>query len=250
MTLPELNLPSVSLPEVVGGWSLQERVDRKYLLPLAAVIDLLHRPAASYAVLEIDGRRCFGYRTVYFDTPDLNTYRDHAQGVRRRFKVRIRRYTDSDLTRLEVKSKGVRSRTVKYALDGTDRLDEPAREFVRQCLDTSYGPAFQPDIVGLLDGGLTMSYRRTTLVSGAGERVTIDTDLKMRNDHVRTLLLPGFALMEVKTTQTSSQTDRALLRAGHRPVSFSKYVAGVELTTGQARRHHPRLLREHFRMAA
>ena len=250
MTLPELHLPSVSLPEVIGGWSLQERVDRKYLLPLTAVTNLLHRPAASYAVLEIDGRRGFGYRTVYFDTPDLSTYRDHAQGVRRRFKVRIRRYTDSNLTRLEVKSKGIRSRTVKYALDGTDRLDGPAREFVRRCLDTSYGTSFRPDIVGLLDGGLTMSYHRTTLVSSAGERVTIDTDLKMRNDQVRTLLLPGFALMEVKTAQSSSNTDRALLHAGYRPVSFSKYVAGVELTTGHARRHHPRLLRQHFVMDA
>lgn len=250
MTLPELRLPGVSLPEVVDGWALQDRVDRKYLLPVGAVTDLLHRPRAPYAVLEIDGRRDFGYRTQYFDTPDLSTYRDHAQGVRRRFKVRIRRYLDSDLIRLEVKSKGVRSRTVKHALDGARSLDGPAREFVRRSLDASYGPEFRPDVVEHLQGGLAMTYSRTTLVSRAGERVTVDTDLRMRHGKVQTLLLPGLALVEVKTAGSSSDTDRALVRNGYRPVSFSKYVAGVELTSGRARRHDPRLLRDHFRVAA
>lgn len=246
MTLPELALPAVSLPEVLGGWALQNREDRKYLLPIEVIFSLMGGRQADYSVLEIGGRRSFGYHTHYFDTPDLLTYRDHAQGVRRRFKVRIRRYLDSDLTRLEVKSKGVRSRTVKHALDGADRLDAAAQQFLRQSLDSAYGPDYRPEVVPTLRPGLAMSYQRTTLISTAGERVTVDTDLRIYHADLQAELHPDLALLEVKSAGSRSDTDRDLVMIGHRPLSFSKYVAGVELTTGRPRRHRPGLLRTRF----
>jgi hypothetical protein len=183
---------------------------------------------------------------VYYDTPDLLTYRDHAQGVRRRFKVRVRRYLDSDLRRMEVKSKGNRSRTVKYGLDGADRLDKPAAAFVRGSLDHAYGRDYRPDVVAGLRPGLSMIYERTTLVSRLGERVTIDTDLSLRQGPTRVDLLPGLALVEVKSRGSRSATDHDIVGTGYRPISFSKYVAGIELTSGRVRRHRPGLLRASF----
>jgi hypothetical protein len=246
MTVPVTRLPSLSLAEVVEGWSLQDREDRKYLIPAGVIAEVLAARHSDYSVLEIDGRRDFGYWTLYYDTPDLLTYRDHAQGVRRRFKVRVRRYLDSDLRRMEVKSKGSRSRTVKYGLDGADRLDKRAAAFVRASLDRAYGPDYRPDVVAGLRPGLSMTYERTTLVSRLGERVTIDTDLSMRRGRTRIDLLAGLALVEVKSSGSRSTTDRDIVGTGYRPISFSKYVAGIELTSGRIRRHRPGLLRASF----
>ena len=64
-------------------------------------------------MLEIDGRRSFGYESVYFDTPQLSTYRAHLQRRRQRFKARTRTYTDSGLCMFEVKLTGARGETVK-----------------------------------------------------------------------------------------------------------------------------------------
>jgi hypothetical protein len=234
------------LAEVVEGWTLQDREDRKYLLPTGVVAAILSARQSDYSVLEIAGRRDFGYRTLYYDTADLLTYRDHAQGVRRRFKVRVRRYVDSDLCRIEVKSKGKCSRTVKYGLDGVDRLDSRGAAFVRDSLDRAYGPDYRPDVVAGLRPGLSMAYERTTLVSRVGERVTIDTDLSLRRGRGSAHLLGGLALVEVKSHGSRSATDSGIIRAGYRPITFSKYVAGIELTSGRIRHHRPGLLRAGF----
>ena len=240
-------LQPLTLAEVVEGWSLQDRVDRKYLVPTERLSELIAGRRADYGVLQIDQRCSFGYETVYFDTPDMLTYRQHAQGVRRRFKVRVRRYQESDLLRLEIKTQGVRSRTVKYALEGANDVQGPAATFVRQSLDDSYGSSYLNDVVSTLVPGLVMTYRRTTLVSlRGGERVTVDTGLSIDHRGAQALLLPGLALVEVKSADSRSGTDRALLRARFRHLSFSKYVAGIELTNGRARRHPPGLLRAAF----
>ena len=67
-------------------------------------------------MLDIDGRRVFGYESTYFDTPDCEQYRAHRQGRRRRYKVRSRSYVDTGLSMFEVKTKGLRGATVKHRM--------------------------------------------------------------------------------------------------------------------------------------
>jgi hypothetical protein len=78
-------LPAVSLAEVMGRAALQARVDRRYLVPVDRFAELVDRLPGSWAALEIERRRGFAYESVYFDTPDLLTYRQHLQGRRRRY---------------------------------------------------------------------------------------------------------------------------------------------------------------------
>lgn len=70
-----------SLAEVTERAELQTRIDRKYLVPVDAVADLVSG-LGRFAVLEIDGLRGFRYESVYFDTPDLLTYRAHLHDAR------------------------------------------------------------------------------------------------------------------------------------------------------------------------
>jgi VTC domain len=124
-------LPSITLADVVEQAALQERVDCKYMVPVDRIAELIARLPRGYAVLEIDRRRGFAYQSVYFDTPDLLTYRQHLQGRRRRYKVRTRVYLDSADCLFEVKLKGPRDQTIKaqlpYPLADRARITATAR---------------------------------------------------------------------------------------------------------------------------
>ena len=100
--------------------ALQARIDHTYLVPLERFAELAARLPDTYAVLEIEQLRGLAYESVYFDTPDLLTYRQHLQGRRRRYKVRTRAYLDSG---------GVRPARTPAGREGDHRLpaDHPGR---------------------------------------------------------------------------------------------------------------------------
>ena len=105
-------MPTVSLARANEVAALQTRRDRKYLVPP----ELLHAVVAGLpdvGALEINGRLVHRYRSLYFDTEQLDLYRLAATGRRRRYKVRRREYVDDQLCMLEVKTKDSRGRTVK-----------------------------------------------------------------------------------------------------------------------------------------
>ncbi|MBB2940710.1 hypothetical protein FB565_000414 [Actinoplanes lutulentus] len=216
-------LAAIDLAELTEKAALQTRVDRKYLLPATAAVAILDGLDPCTRVLEIDGLRTFRYRSVYFDTPDLVSFRLTAQRRRRRFKIRTRTYLDSSLCWLEVKTEGYRGGTVKdrlpYAAGDHDTVD-PGRWFVDEILGHSAALSFAPTLV--------THYRRTTLYQPAGNsRATVDVDLTWTDADGRVLSLPDVAVIETKTGAAASPVDRLLWARGHRPVSISKYATGL-----------------------
>ena len=210
----------VGLEQLDAGAALRDRVDVKYVVPLAAFAALAERLTATHAALEIDGRRAFGYRSTYFDTPELDAYRAHIQGRRRRYKCRSREYCDSGAFAFEVKLKGLRGRTVKHRMphDGHE-LSEPAMAFLCERLGRRPGG---------LAPTLTVAYTRVTLVA-PGERLTCDFDLSFNDSERR--LDPGMAIVESKSERGNAAADRVLRELGHRPRPLcSKYCLGVALT--------------------
>ncbi|MDN5795689.1 MAG: polyphosphate polymerase domain-containing protein [Intrasporangium sp.] len=237
------DLEPITLAELAEGSDLQTRVDQKYLVPLSVLDVLVETLGPDLRVLEIDGRRVFGYESIYFDTPDLRLFRDHAQGRRIRHKVRTRLYADSGLTMLEVKAKGGRGETVKHRLDWQRedllRIHSGGREFVGSHL------AGRPQVEDLRPV-LRSRYRRMTLVHAAGGlRITCDADLEFEGPGDGTVVIPpGRVLLETKSEAGRSAADRLLRSCGQRDVLVSKYCAGVALTTGvRANRWHRTLRR-------
>lgn len=239
-------LPDVGLEQVLAAAELQTRVDRKYLVPAADFERLGAALTGSFSVLQIGGRRRFGYESVYFDTPDLALYRQHLQGRRRRYKVRTRTYLDSDDTMFEVKLKGLRGATVKermpYATANRHRLTGQAQGFLDSLLHREYAvsaPALAPS--------LSTTYARTTLVDlAAGARLTCDVDL-VCHGHTSVAVPQGHVLVESKADGSGGLADRALQRLGLRPVSVSKYCVGVALLHAEVPANPwNRLLRRHF----
>jgi VTC domain len=211
----------VGLDQLDAGAALRDRVDRKYVVPLAAFAALADRLRATHRALEIDGRRAFAYRSTYFDTPELDAYRAHMQARRNRFKCRSREYCDSGAFAFEVKLKGLRGRTVKHRMPHHGHeLTEAALAFLRERLGRLPERALRP--------ALAVAYTRVTLAA-PGERLTCDFGLTFNDSDGR--LHPGMAIVESKSERGNAAADRALRRLGHRPQPLcSKYCLGVALT--------------------
>jgi hypothetical protein len=216
----------VTLEYVLATAELQTRVDRKYVVPLDVCTIALDRMGDQLSVLQIGDLRLFRYESVYFDTPELAAYRQHAHGRRRRVKIRTRAYLDSGECLLEFKSVGARGETIKerypYPLAWRHHLDAEAHALALERLGHTMSTP-------TLRRVLTTTYHRSTLVDPArGNRVTCDVNLQFEN-HAgqRYGPLEGVVVLESKTVGSDSPIDYALRRLGSRPVSLSKYCVGM-----------------------
>ncbi len=59
---------------------LMDRTDSKFVLPIGRLSVLLAGTSTDYRVLEIAGKRLMTYKTLYYDTPDLQLYHRHHAG--------------------------------------------------------------------------------------------------------------------------------------------------------------------------
>jgi hypothetical protein len=242
--------PGIDLAQVDRVAALHDRVDVKYVVSVAGFETVAAALLDTHAVLESGGRRAFGYRTTYFDTAELETYRAHLQQRRRRYKIRSREYVDSGLCAFEVKLKGSRGRTVKHRMDYDpslrDELSPPALAFLLECVERAYGR--RPD--SELRPALAVAYTRVTLVAPAlGERLTCDFDVVFTApDGTSGRLNDGTVILESKSIRGGAVAERVLREIGARPEPVcSKYCLGIGFTHADVKRNRllP-LLRRHF----
>lgn len=236
----------IALADVVEEAALMKRVDKKFLLSRDQLAEFLNRIGPEFRAMEIAGRRVFGYSSTYFDTEDLDQFRAHRQGRRRRFKVRTRTYLDSGLCMFEAKLKGPRGETdkhrIKHPLDLRKQLTADADIFLAELLDEHYGMAV-PDLVPVM----TTDYQRGTLVNPhSSERITLDVSLVCM-DAARTEYGPDMVILETKSADGRGAADQLLAAMGIRELSISKYCVGIAMLHPYlpANKWH-RVLRQHF----
>jgi hypothetical protein len=218
----------IALDELLALAELQTRVDRKYFVPAPVFRTLITELAGELQVLEIDGRRTFGYESVYFDTPQLTAYRAHLQRRRQRFKARTRTYTDTGLTMFEVKLAGARGETIKQRLPYPSEHRAELTEEALAHLGRALCEAYQQDVPAGMQPTLVTTYRRTTFVTRTGEaRLTCDVDLVCHDARHEVRDTGTHVLVESKSAGSGSAPDRILRELGVRPASVSKYAVGV-----------------------
>ena len=223
---------AVSLQEVEDRAALQMRVDRKYIVDYETLERLFSELGDDFRALEIDGERLQQYDSVYFDTPERTSYKDHLQGRRKRFKCRTRLYGKSACF-FDLKLKGRRGETVKSRLPLSasqhGSLTSQASAFLKRGLLQEYGCAAPAGLVPTLQ----TSFQRLTLIhSHKPERMTLDFGVTFSEagSGERYRMRPGHVLIETKSGSQLGTVDRLLLALGARPLTgCSKYSLGVAL---------------------
>jgi hypothetical protein len=214
----------ISLDEMESV-ALLNRTDTKFVLSLDQLTTALQKLSDQYRVLAISHRRLHAYHNLYFDTPNFELFNQHHRGQRDRFKVRCRKYVDSDLNFFEIKRKNNCNRTIKSRLktaDFIEVLDGTPNDFLSQ---------HYPLSPQALSPVLWNDFHRITLVSNlAVERLTIDINLGF-SDGWNQIGLPGVAVAEVKQDGFSIHSDfMAQMRAfAITPQRFSKYCLGISI---------------------
>lgn len=213
---------AIQLSEM-GDVALLCRIDTKYLLSEVQLLQALECLTGTYRILEISGRRSHRYQTLYFDTPDLELYRQHHNGWRDRYKVRERTYLDSGISFWEVKHKIGDHVTLKSRMRTRELSTQIAHE-AESFLRTHY-----PYRVDELEAKLSNTFQRITLVStNSAERLTVDVGVRLVWNGAQTSL-DGIAIAEVK--QDGYSTDSAFIRQmraqGVHPTRLSKYCIGI-----------------------
>jgi hypothetical protein len=204
--------------------ALLDRTDTKYILRTSQLQSALVHITGRYRVLETADTRLNNYQTLYFDTRDFALYRQHHNGLRSRYKVRVRQYVDSDLAFWEVKRKTNRERTIKARLQVPELAPTINDKQIDAFVDTN-----APLDAQQLEPKLWNRFVRITLVSKyCPERLTLDLNLEFAWGDAY-VSLPGIAIAEVKQERLSQHSDfvQQMRRLGIRPARFSKYCAGV-----------------------
>jgi hypothetical protein len=218
----------ISLDELMALAELQTRVDRKYFVPAGLFRQLIGELTHELQVLDIGGRRTFGYKSVYFDTPHLTTYRAHLQRRRQRFKARTRTYTDTGLCMFEIKLTGARGQTVKQRVPHPVEFNAELTAAAMTHLHTTLGRAYQQGLPPGMRPTLATTYQRTSFVARTGDyRLTCDVGLVCLNARHEVRDTGTHVLVESKSSGPGSAPDRILRELGVRPASVSKYCVGV-----------------------
>jgi hypothetical protein len=216
------SLPALNLNEL-DSVSLLNRVDKKFTLPITQLFELEECLKNNYRILEIDSVRAFRYENNYFDTPDLNFYKEHHSGYANRVKVRCRKYVESGLTFFEIKKKEKINRTNKYREQTSDMIFSLGESQKNKLSD--FTRKNTQDIALILKNNFT---RITFVDSNFSERVTIDTTIVFIDDN-QEIKLNNVAVLEIKQSKTSQSSPllQFLKQKGIREKSFSKYIFGI-----------------------
>ena len=109
LKLSEFN--SISLKDL-DKVQLLNRKDTKFVFSQNKLLQLLDRLKPFYRILEIEGKRIFVYDNTYFDTDEFFFYTQHHNECRKRFKVRYRKYCETNEQYFEIKVKDNKNRTI------------------------------------------------------------------------------------------------------------------------------------------
>ena len=204
--------------------SFLERTDTKYILTTDKLIKLLDKLKGKYFVLEINEKRNFSYKTIYFDTPELSMYIDDARGKLNRFKVRQRQYIDTGDTYIEVKFKNNSGKTFKWRETNT-LFNHTQSAVIKESL---------PEHLSNLKPVLENMFNRITLVDiDHTQRVTIDFDITYRTVDNKNMeaQLTNLLVIEVKSNNLTSNSgiNKALNDLRIKRTGFSKYCTGIAL---------------------
>lgn len=201
---------------------LMDRTDTKFVFSETELNNILEELKADYKILDINGNRISKYESLYFDTPKFDLYHKHQSGKLNRYKVRYRKYVESNLNYFEVKFKNNKGRTIKDRVKQTT-IDNTIQSKAQDLLNEKT-PLTSQD----LEAKIWVNYSRITLVNkNSPERVTLDLNLHFKNVN-QIKQIQNLIIAEVKQDKASKSPFIKLMKKNHiRVGSISKYCFGI-----------------------
>ena len=199
---------------------LMNRMDTKFAFRFSDLNTLLPLLTLNYRVLTIEGTNTPHYESLYFDDERFSFFRDHHNGKGDRFKVRIRKYVESNLFFLEIKHK-IKGRTDKKRIV-TDQFNEVLPEsdlaFVHKELQANKN----------LVPTMWNSFQRITFVSKTeNERLTLDFNILFEKDGVKKSFKQlVIAELKQEDLNRNSVFYQLMKEQRIRPYRLSKYCLG------------------------
>lgn len=211
----------ISLKEM-DSVKLLDRIDTKFVFHAELLPKILEEASVYYRMLEVKGTRMSQYETLYFDTDSLLLYQKHHNKHTNRFKIRFRKYVESNLSFFEIKFKNNKGRTIKERIkqrDITSAIENDAAEFLINKTQMEASD-FLPQ--------LWVNYHRITLVNrDSFERLTIDLGLTFICDGKSTCY-NNLVIAEVKQEKANDSPFLGIMKEHKiRQGSISKYCFGV-----------------------
>ncbi len=214
--------------EEINQLSLMKRVDTKFMISAKQLPELLTLLPPEYKILEIGGERLLSYRTSYYDTSDFTFFYEHLRGRKKRLKIRIREYLDTNVNFIEIKkkdNKGVTNKQRQLTDSIGHLLDDNQVEYLTDALQQELK----------LELKIENKFKRVTLVNfETQQRVTIDTHLSFEGNS-QSLDFPQLCIIEIKESRVNRNSPifKQLKALRQYPMRISKYCLGVsKLYTG------------------
>ncbi|HSH64538.1 MAG TPA: polyphosphate polymerase domain-containing protein [Bacteroidia bacterium] len=216
-----LNFDPISLQQM-DGVALMNRTDVKFVFSKELLPYFLEQLMERYYVLDVEGNRISRYESLYFDTQKFDLYFSHHRKKSSRYKIRCRKYVESDLHFFEVKFKNNKGRTIKDRIkqsyiDG--KIDNIAEGLLKEKT---------PIVADMLEAKFWVNYSRITLVNKcAPERVTIDLNVTFKNED-QEMIVEDMVIAEVKQDKEVASKFLELMKKNRiRRSGISKYCHGV-----------------------
>ena len=200
---------------------LMSRVDTKFVFTLDNLIELLPFLKEKYFLLNVKDVLLSDYESLYYDDKEFSSYYDHHNGKVDRFKIRYRKYVNSNLSFLEVKHKN-KGRTDKSRIrvEGIpDNMNDQDFDFVKNAGVKS----------AELNPSLLNKFSRITLVNKEmNERLTIDLNVSYtwRSEEKA---MNNIVIAELKQGKAMRNSPFYVLMKENqiRPLKISKYTIGM-----------------------
>jgi hypothetical protein len=212
----------ITLQEM-DGVQLMDRTDTKFVFPIRELPAILEAVKPFYRSLEVSGTRMSKYETLYYDTHDLELYSRHHCGKMNRYKIRARKYVESNLHFFEVKYKNNKGRTIKDRIR-TKEIETVLSEASKQLLTQK--TTLSPEA---LRATIWVNYSRITLVNKfSSERLTIDVGLHFMMGEKK-VDMGNLVIAEVKQDKANSLSPIIEVMKAKRikEGSISKYCFGI-----------------------
>ncbi len=203
---------------------LMNRVDTKFVFSLDKLIELLPLLKEQYFLLNVKNVLFSQYESLYYDDKEFSSYYDHHNGKVNRFKIRYRKYVNSNLVFLEVKHKS-KGRTNKSRIrveDIPNNMNAKDFDFVKNAGVKN---------AELLSPSLLNNFSRITLVNKQmNERLTIDLDLSYAWCS-KEKSIENIVIAELKQGKAMRNSPFYVLMKENqiRPLKISKYTIGMIL---------------------